>query len=513
MAAVLQTAIEDLPDRFEAYEMLGNHYIQTGEEEKAVALMEQFVRRGQAGPSVLKAKLFLARIYYRGKDLDRAMELADNVLKENPADMQAHYLKGTILAGLGDFPGAIAEYRAVLRQEPQNIRASLSLAQAHLSNNEMALAEDTYKKVLEIDPQEKRARFGLVDVYRRKGEFILAKEQLEKVLKRHPNDTKALMALGDLALLTGDAGAARDYFSTLSSLQPDSVSYNYYKEGMVNLLEQEKGEAASLFEKALQADPDFVPALNQLIDMLVKEKAFDKAIRRCRDQITRSPVNAHYYVLLGHLQVASDDYENARTSFEKALEINPNNPDALFSLAHLAQLSGSVNGALLRYETLRERYPNNVAILLVMATLMEKEGQFLEASAMYKAVLQKDPKIYIAANNLAFYYAEHEPTPENLGEGERLILPILKQFKDNPNFVDTAAWIYYRQGHLSKARDMLLAVEDKIGNRPTIQYHLGMIYLGLEQKAEAKKHLELSISSKQDFRGREEAERLLKQLS
>jgi predicted Zn-dependent protease len=89
----------------------------------------------------------------------------------------------------------------------------------------------------------------------------------------------------------------------------------------------------------------------------------------------------------------------------------------------------------------------------------------------------------------------------------------MDKFRGHPDFMDTTAWLYYRQGRLAKARDLLLSMEDKIGNRPVIQYHLGMIYLGLEQKAEAKAHLELAIRSKQDFPGRTEAERVLNDLS
>jgi predicted Zn-dependent protease len=121
--------------------------------------------------------------------------------------------------------------------------------------------------------------------------------------------------------------------------------------------------------------------------------------------------------------------------------------------------------------------------------------------------------VYIAANNLAFYYAEYDPTMENLKKAESLILPLLSKFKDHPHFADTAAWLYYRQGNFAKARDILVHVEDKIGNQPVIQYHFGMIYLQLEQEAEARRHLELALGSGQDFPGREEAERTLRELS
>jgi tetratricopeptide (TPR) repeat protein len=513
MLKELNKAIEDQPDDFWAYEKLAKRHLESGERDKAVQLMAQFAETVQTGPSFLKAQLFLARYYYGEGNLDRALELAEKVLAENPADAQAHVLKGSILSRRGDFAGAIAEFRAVLRQEPQNVPVLLYLAGAHLQNNKISLAEDTYKRILETDPNQRGARFGLAEIYGRKEDLASAREQLEVLLEVNPNDTKALMALGDAALLAGDRDAARKYFSRLAVLQPNSVAYNDYKRGMLSRLEGKRGEASSLFEKALEADPDFLPALNQIVDMLVRDEAMDKALDRCREQIEKRPQNPGYYVLLGKLQVAREDFNGARLSFGKALEIDANSPDALFSLAQLAQLSGSLDEALTLYQELRERYPENVGIALVVATLLEERGDHVGAKGIYEDILKRDSGVHAAANNLAFYYAEYDPTPENIAQGERLVLPLLDRFKDDPSFADTAAWLSYRQGNYDRAKAFLAPFADQSENRPVIQYHLGMIYLGLNQKAEAKRHLNLAVKSQEDFPGRKEAELALEELS
>jgi tetratricopeptide (TPR) repeat protein len=108
-------------------------------------------------------------------------------------------LKGDILIVRQDYVGAVAEYRAVLYEEPQNFTVALSLARAHFLNNELLLSEQVYKKILEENPKAKEARFALVDIYRRKGKINLATEQLEKVLEQDPYDTKALSILDGIA--------------------------------------------------------------------------------------------------------------------------------------------------------------------------------------------------------------------------------------------------------------------------------------------------------------------------
>lgn len=78
--------------------------------------------------------------------------------------------------------------------------------------------------------------------------------------------------------------------------------------------------------------------------------------------------------------------------------------------------------------------------------------------------------------------------------------------------VDTAAWIYYRKGDLARARDLLLGVEEKFDNRPTVYYHIEIIYFNLGQKGKAKEYLQMAIESKESFPGRQEAAKALKEL-
>ena len=172
--STLNQAIQDLPEKFGAYETLGRHYYQKRDFGQAIALMDRFMEKVKRGPEPLRAKLLKAEALFReGKD-DDALSLLGQVLDENRGDIKAQGIKGDILATKKDYVGAIAAYRAVLGQEPQNIPISLSLARAHLLNNEPLLAEQTYKKILEQDPKVNEAHYGLIEVYKKTGRTDLA---------------------------------------------------------------------------------------------------------------------------------------------------------------------------------------------------------------------------------------------------------------------------------------------------------------------------------------------------
>ncbi len=79
--------------------------------------------------------------------------------------------------------------------------------------------------------------------------------------------------------------------------------------------------------------------------------------------------------------------------------------------------------------------------------------------------------------------------------------------------MDTAAWVYYRKGDYDKARGLILSIYESAGRFPAIQYHLGMTYLRLGDKDKAKNHLQLALQGKDQFPGRNEAEKELKAIS
>ncbi len=201
------------------------------------------------------------------------------------------------------------------------------------------------------------------------------------------------------------------------------------------------------------------------------------------------------------------------TSFRMALDLNPGSHEARFNLLQLVQSSGSVDKTIKKYLNLMEQNPDNLGIAMVLAALFEQKGDYTKAIDVYEYVLNKNPKFEDAANNLAFSYAEYEPSEENLAKAEELITPLLAKYRNNPHILDTGAWIFYRKGDFERARDLLLDVKEKVESVPIICYHLGMIYLKFRDKFRAKKFLELSLSGKQKFSGKEEAEKILAELS
>jgi len=276
-------------------------------------------------------------------------------------------------------------------------------------------------------------------------------------------------------------------------------------------MEKRQDEAKTLFREALDHAPGFIPALNRLVKILVFEGKADEAVKICKREIARSKPSPGLYLILGNVYYFKKDRDGAIKSLEKALELNPVNGTIINAIARTEKNIGSIDTAIKRYEKRRKQDPGNVGYLLLLATLCEEKGDHAMSAKYYMDALDINPNLPVAANNLAFYYAEYEPTKKNLKKARELMEPLFSKYKGNPNFMDTMAWIDYRMGEYRTAWDRLASIEKLKKRSPVINYHLAMIYYRLGKIDRAKKYLHMAMDSGTDFPGKGNAARMLKE--
>ncbi|MCD6292857.1 MAG: tetratricopeptide repeat protein, partial [Deltaproteobacteria bacterium] len=162
---VLRQGLADLPDSLVLTEMMAKYQLSQKNVAEATSLLTAYAERMKTGPQFLRAKLLLAQIAVQEKEYDKALALVDVVLAENGSDLGALILKGDLLLQRHDFDGAIAEYRAVLKDVPQSVPVMFSLAKAHIGNKESKLALELLQKAFELDPKIAPLAIMLTRIY------------------------------------------------------------------------------------------------------------------------------------------------------------------------------------------------------------------------------------------------------------------------------------------------------------------------------------------------------------
>jgi Flp pilus assembly protein TadD len=135
-------------------------------------------------------------------------------------------------------------------------------------------------------------------------------------------------------------------------------------------------------------------------------------------------------------------------------------------------------------------------LLLVMNRPDEARKQFHE-------VLAIDSAAPVAANNLAYMHAE---AGTDLNVALTLAQKAKANLPDDPNVNDTLGWVLYKQALGARAITHFHEAIAKDPTNATYQYHLGMAYLQLKDRAKARSALEKALAL--NLKPREAAEAL-----
>jgi tetratricopeptide (TPR) repeat protein len=268
-------------------------------------------------------------------------------------------------------------------------------------------------------------------------------------------------------------------------------SLAYLMLGELRYAQKKYPEGAALLEQALQYDPNSIAAMRGLVGYDLLKKQPGNALARLNAQIAKSPKNSGFYDLLAQLQIQNKNLDQAAATAQKAMELNPDDGEAVSIYAQLQVQRGQASNAVGAWEQWSKIHPNNAGGLAILGMLEESRGNKQKAEDYYKKALQIQPAQPVAANNLAYMMLQNGG---NVDVALTLAQTARRGMPNSPSSADTLAWAYYNKGAYGFARDLL---EDAIKINPnsvTMHYHLGMVYAKLGDKNNASIHLKKSIS-------------------
>jgi Flp pilus assembly protein TadD len=154
--------------------------------------------------------------------------------------------------------------------------------------------------------------------------------------------------------------------------------------------------------------------------------------------------------------------------------------------------------------------PDKSSYVLGYAQILEQQNHYDEAISTYERFMENTPDNVIAINNLAALLADHREDEQSLKTAKDLALKFVDT--DQPALLDTLGWVHYRLGEYGEAVKVLTAVIEKAPDVPVFNYHLGMTYLKLGNKQEARDYLSKAVGEKYSYTGIDEARKTLAEL-
>ncbi len=508
----LKDFIKAHPDNYAARFALAEFYFALRRPGEAELVLQEIIKRDPTGPKGVQAKDELARLKLSQGRMDEAEKLASEILKDNPKDMVATEIRGIIALNKKDGLTAVNSFRLLAQDRPQDARVWLLLAQANLVNKESEQAKENAKKALQIKPDYQEARKFLYGMYLQDKDYDGAINTIQGYLRANDKDIPNLVALGNVYALKGDYVQARATFQKIIDLEPKNPQ-GYFQLAILDVKTKKVSDALKEADKALQVNPDFLPALQLMVSIYQDQKQPDKSLAVVRQTLARSPKNPQLHQMLGELLIAQKQPQAAVAPLEAAIALNPRQTSTLQLLALAYQQMPDREKAMQQLEEKVADPKASPLFALVLASIYEQDHKYDKAINLYNSLLARNLFTPLARNNEAYLIAEYEPTPENLARAQKLISQTLEDYPEEPSFLDTLGWVQGKQGNYVEAKTSLeKAAELTHNSQPAILYHLGWCQAKLGEVAAARENLEKALDSKSKFSQREDAQKLLDSL-
>ncbi len=286
-AAQFEDAIKLAPDFLEPYFNLATVYEQQRQPDKA---LEVYQRALKQNPDSYDAKAFVGKNYLaKAKELldagkageaeqtmAKAKALFDEVLTKDFENVPANNALALYWLLKGDVAKAEEHVKQVLTIQPFNVTALNTRGLIYLNQNELNIAQWIFEqKVLSLDQNSAEAFTNLGIVYVRQNELPKAVGAFKRAVDLDPTNVAARMNLGAIYLDFMNYKPAKEQFDATLKLQPNNV------EALIGQATSTLGlhnaeEAIGLYEKVVKMDERRAILLFRIGDQFEKNAGADK---------------------------------------------------------------------------------------------------------------------------------------------------------------------------------------------------------------------------------------------
>lgn len=479
-------------------------------EVRAETIFSKIVELSGSRPEGLRARTALARMALAKGDTAAAQEQIETVLKQDRSNGEALILLARINLLRKAYEDGIADLRKVLRDNPTSRQALELITRAHLRTGRPELAIDNLWVLVETYPLNHSARIRLATLLARQNNLDTALNLLDLVLKRVPGHVSALIAKVEVLQAKGRFAEAEAGANRIAG-RPKYVATGQRLLGNVYLGQGRPADAAVAFRSALDQYPDDRRSLSGLVRALVAQDQGGQAVEFLMARIETSPENAFVRNLLGEVYFVLKKPELAVEAFLSATGADRKWPVPYLRVAILRVRAGDAQGAV---EILKEGttyVPESEDLRLALGVAYVSAEDFELAAEVFNSMLEANPRLKAAANNLAAVIADHQyDDPAALDQALKLAERF--QTSENPYFLDTLGWVHYRRGNRNQATIFLRRAVDKAPDTPQIRYHLGVVYHENGQADLARKELKKAVAEGAEYPELADARGLLAKL-
>ena len=324
-------------------------------------------------------------------------------------DVEAHEFAARRYMMAGQPDAALPHLRriaAVRREGNTAIQAMDNMVRAYLEIGEFQKALDAANRLLAA-AQDDTLSASLhvrraIALYNLK-QYEESSEVLRTVLERDPKNAEALCFMGQMEAATETRSPTAERFFR-RALEADS-NYLETKYQFARYFENngDYKNARALLQQVLAREPLNVRVHARLGMINYYELKTDQALSSYQTALALNPNDYNTHYNLGELyRTLMNDNENALLEFVAALKINPKHAEANYRAGLICAENDMMKEAVRYFEACLENDRRNVRRLLQLAAAYERVGDKDEALAVYREITDIDPLHSIAIQKIRF---------------------------------------------------------------------------------------------------------------
>lgn len=453
-----EKAAELAPDNPAYLEKLGQFYISQANYEQALAAYERLYANNKTREDVLQ---ILYQLYGSQNNYKKMIEVIERMEMLLGSSEQLSLTKMQIFEQMGDKRKAQAELMRLVQKNPLDLNYRIMLGNWFFQNDKKKEAFKEYQAVLKEEPNNAAAQLSLLDYYRDAKNEKVVEELTQKLLESKKTEKETKMALLRQVIIDNQQSDAKDslevikLFDRVLSYPQEDADIVMMKAAYLTLKNAPVDSVNKVYEQAIAIEPDNSRARIALIQNIWKEEQYDKVISISRPAQEYNPEEMIFYYFEGFALYMKKENDAALQTFKKGVaQIKPDSD------------------------------PNIVSdFYAIMGDILHEKGLDKEAFEAYDSCLHWRPENLAALNNYAYYLSLSK---NDLKKAEQMSYKTIKKEPANPTFLDTYAWILFLQERYEEAN---IYIDQAIKNDTTpsgvLFEHAGDIYYHVGKTAEA----------------------------
>jgi tetratricopeptide (TPR) repeat protein len=466
----------------------------------------------ELAPKAGEIRAELASLYARQNRASEAVVEAEAALKIDSANRQAHRILGFVQAAMSERPTpgtsadalvaqAIGHFEKTLADGMQDPAAELALGRLYVQAERFPDAIATLRTFLVNQPGYPEAMLLLAEAYEGAGRTGETVRLLQDVISIDPDQMRARAWLADVYERAGKWNEAAATWADLVKLGPRARSYrSRYATALVNAGDVNGGRRELLaITKDSPRDISAWFLLSQVERRAGHPEAAEEAARRIAEI---DPEDARGPLALAESRVARGDFRGAAGALEQRVAAgreadvrNGTYARMASSLAEALQSAGEGVRAIAVLEAAQKRDPTDLGLEFELAASYDRNQRQDDAERVFRSVIAKDPQHADALNYLGYMLADHG---KRLDEAVSFVKRALAIEADNPSYLDSLGWAYFKQGQIDSARDPLERAAAALPKNSVIQDHLGDVYFQMKRYRDAVSAFDRALAGDRD---------------